>query len=82
MKQVEALKRWSTSDLPTWLDEEYYRNKIIPSLAGLTLKTIRTTIDVSNPYAAMIRKGERIPHPRHWLKLADLVGITGQQRTS
>ena len=31
---------------------------------------------VSLPYAADIRAGRRLPHPRHWIKLAQLAGIT------
>jgi hypothetical protein len=26
--------------------------------------------------AAEIRRGRRIPHPRHWLKLAELVNVS------
>jgi len=33
-----------------------------------------TSIGVSEPYAADIRAGERVPHPRHWQTLAQLVG--------
>jgi hypothetical protein len=76
MKQVEALKKWNPSDLPEWLDEEFYRVRIMPKLTDVTVKTIRAAIDVSHPYAAMIRKGERIPHPRHWMALANLVCVS------
>ncbi len=76
-KQVEALRRWNPSELPKWLDEEVYRREILPRLSVLTVKTIRSVIDVSHPYATLIKRGERIPHPRHWRTLANLVGISG-----
>jgi hypothetical protein len=31
-------------------------------------------IDVSHPYATLIRRGVSIPHPRHWMLLAELAG--------
>jgi hypothetical protein len=74
MKQVEAQRKWYSEDLPKWLDEDYYRREILPRLSALTVKSIRTAIDVSHPYATLIKRGDRIPHPRHWMPLAELVG--------
>jgi hypothetical protein len=73
-KQAEALRKWHPSDLPKWLDEDFYRPEILPPLAKLTVKKIRLAIDVSHPYATLIRRGVSIPHPRHWLPLAELTG--------
>jgi hypothetical protein len=76
MKQVRALQKWDPAELPEWLDEEYYRREILPKLLGFTIKKIRLALDVSHPYAAMLHKGAKIPHPRHWAKLANLAGIS------
>jgi len=76
VKQVEALSKWDPSQLPKWLDEDFYRARVMPKLTNTTIKKIRTAIDVSHPYAAMIRNGHRIPHPRHWMALADLVCVS------
>jgi len=78
-KQAEALRRWDPATLPKWLDEDFYRREIIPRLSNLTVKRIRLAIDVSHPYADLIRKGERIPHPRHWMPLAKLAGCQGKE---
>ena len=75
-KQADALRKWNPSDLPSWLDEEFYREKILPRLAEFTVKKIRLAIKVSHPYAALIKRGLKIPHPRHWPVLAELAGIT------
>ena len=72
LRQVAALKKWNPSDLPGWLDRDFYRRRILPKLPGVTIKKIGLTLHVSRPYAAMIRKGTQIPHPRHWLVLAQL----------
>jgi hypothetical protein len=73
-RQAQALRDWNPSDLPRWLDEDTYRRDILPLLSKFTVKSIRLTLGVSHPYATLIRRGMTIPHPRHWLPLADLVG--------
>ncbi len=65
---------WSVSDQPAWLTEETYLQKIRPLLAGISNSAITSALCVSLPYAVAIRHGKRIPHPRHWGKLAALVG--------
>jgi hypothetical protein len=74
-KQAQALRKWNPSELPKWLDEDSYRLEILPRLSGFTVKKIRQAIDVSHPYATLIKRGERIPHPRHWVTLSNLVGF-------
>jgi len=74
-KQFAAIRSWNPSDLPRWLNEKAYKSMILPRLSKLTVKTIRLALDVSHPYATNIRHGAAIPHPRHWVKLANLAGI-------
>lgn len=78
-KQAEALRKWNPSDLPKWLTEDVYRQDILPRLSKFTVKAIRLTLGVSHPYATLIRRGVSIPHPRHWMPLAELTGY--QTRT-
>jgi hypothetical protein len=80
MKQAEALRKWNPSELPKWLDEDFYRREILPRLSEFTVKVIRLAIDVSHPYATLIKRGERIPHPRHWLTLAKLADVIGKDQ--
>jgi CRISPR-associated endonuclease Cas1 len=68
-------KTWQPSQQPAWLDEKTYREKIQPRLAEFTVPTISTALGISEPYATDIRKGRRVPYPRHWLKLAQLVDV-------
>ena len=68
-----AKSQWSPSRLPPWLTEEVYEQKIQPLLAKATLSQIASAISVSIPYASDIRRGRRMPHPRHWEVLAKLV---------
>ncbi len=76
-RRHEAAKRaWRSSSKPDWPDENTYVGQIQPRLAGITISALASTIGVSEPYAAYIRKGRHRPHPRHWQLLAELVGFS------
>jgi CRISPR-associated endonuclease Cas1 len=72
-KQHALRKTWNPSKKPDWLTEKTYREKIVPRLDKVRVSTIASALAVSLPYAADVRKGRRIPHPRHWLRLSILV---------
>jgi CRISPR-associated endonuclease Cas1 len=74
-RNAAAVKAWNPSDKPGWLTEEVYREKIQPRLDAITLPVISSALAIYQPYAAEIRAGRYIPHPRHWETLARLVGI-------
>jgi CRISPR-associated endonuclease Cas1 len=69
-----AQHSWKASDQPAWLTQELFEQNIQPLLANVPMSAIRSSIGVSNWYASKIRQGYR-PHPRHWLTLAELVGV-------
>jgi hypothetical protein len=73
--QIAARKAWNPKDKPNWLNEEAYKRKVQPHLRNLTIVTIMKALKISEPYATNIRAGRNQPHPRHWLALAELVGI-------
>ncbi len=75
-RHAVALKAWNPSEQPNWLTKEVYREKIQPRLAGTTVPVISSTLGVSRPYAALIRAGRYLPHPRHWQILARIVGVS------
>jgi hypothetical protein len=74
-RQREALRVWNPSEKPSWLTEEFYRTRIFPELPRIQVPKISSALRVSKPYATEIRKG-RLPHPRHWLPLATLIGLS------
>jgi hypothetical protein len=75
-QHASELKAWKASDKPDWLTEEVYREKIQPRLAGITVPAIASALGISMPYAAEVRASRRVPHPRHWLRLARVVGVS------
>jgi len=76
-RQADALRAWKPSDLPNWLTQDVYQNRIQPALKHLTVTAIASALSVSLPYATDIRKGRCRPHPRHWTTLATIAGVSG-----
>src|SRR3974390_516399 len=70
-----AVKSWNPSEKPHWLTEKVYREEVQPRLSGATVRSISAGLGVSEPYAAEIRAGRYLPHPRHWVALSKLAGI-------
>ena len=75
-QHAAELKAWKPSDKPDWLTEDVYREKIQPRLDAITVPVIASALGISQPYAAEIRAGRYLPHPRHWLTLARLIGVS------
>jgi len=69
---------WLPSSLPAWLNEECYLQRILPRLRTIKVREISEAMHVSKPYAAFIRAGRRKPHPRHWVMLARLAGVSAE----
>jgi hypothetical protein len=78
-RQAAARRAWNPKDKPEWLNEKAYRERIQPCLVGITVPTMMSALSVSEPYALRIRGGKCVPHPRHWLALAGLTGISGKE---
>jgi hypothetical protein len=70
---------WSPSSLPQWLSEKFYLQKIQPELRRVKVREIAEAMQVSHPYASDIRSGRRRPHPRHWVALGQLAGVSTDQ---
>jgi hypothetical protein len=61
-------------------DRELYVQEILPHLSGLSTTAIAAATSMSTSAASSIRAGNRVPHPRHWAALRELVA--GPGRTS
>jgi CRISPR-associated endonuclease Cas1 len=71
---VEAA--WEPSDLPVWLTEQVYQEQLQPRLDRVSPARLAAALGVSKADAIDIRRGRTRPHPRHWLTLAVLCGIS------
>jgi CRISPR-associated endonuclease Cas1 len=74
-RHAKARSSWDASSQPAWLTVELFQRKVQPLLAGVSTSVIRSQIGVSRWYASRIRQGYR-PHPRHWLALSELAGVS------
>jgi len=72
----QAINNWKPSDLPVWLTREVYVKRVQAALASVAKSRIRSALGVSEPYSSDIQAGKRVPHPRHWQALAQLVGVS------
>jgi CRISPR-associated endonuclease Cas1 len=54
-------------------DADWFRSEILPGLVSVTLSRIAEATGMSVSTASKIRAGRRIPHPRHWTVLAQIV---------
>ncbi|HLN06548.1 MAG TPA: helix-turn-helix transcriptional regulator [Acidimicrobiales bacterium] len=55
-------------------DVEWYWEQLAPRLADLSLTEIAGALGVSTSSVSKFRRGLRVPSPRHWGVLADLIG--------
>jgi CRISPR-associated endonuclease Cas1 len=53
-------------------DPEEFRRDILPGLQHCSPQKMAAATGLSYPYCTLIRKGERLPHPRHWNTLSNL----------
>jgi hypothetical protein len=74
-----AQHAWKPSQQPTWLTETFYAERIQPLVITLSASAIARQISVSRWYAGRIREGHR-PHPRHWVVLARLAGVSAENQ--
>jgi hypothetical protein len=69
------IREWEASSNPEWLNEQTYKQEILPRLASCKTSKIARSLGVSLQYAVWIRRGKRVPHPRHWSALAQLAEV-------
>jgi|SRR5579864_4826394 len=75
LRHKAAQKQWRLTPKSNQINEEFYRERIQPRLASVALSEIASELEISIPYAADIRAGRRIPHPRHWQTLAESASL-------
>jgi hypothetical protein len=71
-RQLARLE-WESDHAGAAPDVEWYAEHIAPNLAVLSLTEIAGALGVSTSSASKFRRGLRVPAPRHWAALSDLV---------
>lgn len=47
-------------------ERERFNEEVLPGLAAVTLAALSTATSLSKTYCSFIKRGLRVPHPRHW----------------
>jgi hypothetical protein len=78
-KRASALERrqqeqaaWEAAHGAEVFNHEVFRSEILPGLQGVSLGTLAKVTGLSVQYCGLVRRGLRIPHPRHWNALASV----------
>jgi hypothetical protein len=48
------------------VDLSAFERDILPLIQGVPLSQLQQATGLSLQYVSLIRRGERMPHPRHW----------------
>jgi CRISPR-associated endonuclease Cas1 len=72
-RDVEALA-WEAAHPGVVVDAALFA-PIGVALGGVTVGAIARVTGLSTSYSSQVRKGECVPHPRHWPALAELAGV-------
>lgn len=62
-----ANAQWKSNGRP--ISSEYFRNSVLPMIRNTPLVLLTESTGLSVGYIRLIRNGQRIPHPRHWVAL-------------
>ncbi len=58
-------------------DPVVFRREILPGLQGIPLRRLAKATGLSVQHCGLVRRGLRVPHPRHWSVLAALAEGVG-----
>ena len=64
---------WDAAHPQVHVDEAVYARDILPRLQDLPLSQISAGIGLSQQYCSLIRRGLKVPHPRHLHKFEALI---------
>jgi hypothetical protein len=59
-------KEWEREHRATARDPDVFSREILPGLQGIPLRRLAERTGLSLPYCSQIRRGLKVPHPRHW----------------
>jgi hypothetical protein len=66
---------WDQGNLGEEPEPQWFQSRVLPKLAALTLIEIAQATGLSTSAASKIRAGRWLPHRRHWMKVAALIGV-------
>lgn len=75
---VEAARTWERDDATsTLMDSDAFTREILPRLQGIPLRVMANATGLSEGYCSFVRRGQKVPHRRHWVTLSNLIEREG-----
>jgi hypothetical protein len=71
-------REWDAAHRDTEINETVFTHEILPQLQALTLSTLEAATGLSQQYCSLIKRGLKVPHPRHWENLKRLLISTSE----
>ena len=63
---------WEANNTST-MTEADYRERVLPALKEVSSRAIMVAMGVTQAYALDVRNGKRVPHPRHWNSIIEII---------
>ena len=60
--------------------DERFRKDVLPLIQGFPARRLAELTGLSRPYCSAIIRGERVPHPRWWARIAELASPVSDDR--
>lgn len=70
-RRVEELEWMQAHEAPP--NSDYFIAEVLPGLRSVSARAIGRATGLSVSYCAQIQRGERVPHPRWWSAMRNLV---------
>jgi hypothetical protein len=71
IRRHEEQLAWERVNPPAIADPDRFRVEILPQIKQISIRRLAAATGLSLRYCALIRRGERVPHPRWWDRLVD-----------
>jgi hypothetical protein len=65
------LRTWKAENTGNPADPDLFEREILPAIQHVPLRELMWATGLSLPYVSQIRRGEKVPHLRHWPALRE-----------
>lgn len=72
-QRKRELAAWEAEHGDVQVDEAVFRTEILPQLQAVSLGTLAKATGLSVQYCSLVRRGLKVPHPRHWPAFLHLI---------
>jgi hypothetical protein len=69
LQRWRELRDWNAENDGQPVDPAVFEQEILPAIRQVPLRELMRATGLSLPYVSQIRRGEKVPHPRHWAHL-------------